>query len=229
LTLIWLDAGHGGTDPGAVGNGLRESDIVLDICRRIETLLRNFECRVSQTRTTDTFVSLANRTSRANAANADLFVSVHCNAFTNTTARGFETFRHTNAPARSTSFQNVIHDEIMKSMGNNIVDRGKKTSNFHVLRETRMAACLTEVLFVSNPAEARLLGDPAFRQRVAEGHANGIVKFLGLKRKPTPQPTPPAQEKFFRVQVGAFREEANALALKADLERQGYRPIIRYE
>jgi N-acetylmuramoyl-L-alanine amidase len=228
MTLIYLDAGHGGRDSGATGNGIAEKDIVLDICKRIEAGLKSFDCRVMQSRTTDTFLTLAERTTRANNARADVFVSVHCNAFTNNTARGFETFRHTNTPARTVSFQNVLHEEIMKAIsGNNIPDRGKKQANFHVLRESNMSACLTECLFVSNPTEARLLADASFRQRLAQGHIDGLVKFLGLRRIERP-PETPSNDKLFRVQVGAFAERRNAEALAADLQRQGYRTLITH-
>jgi N-acetylmuramoyl-L-alanine amidase len=228
LTLIYLDAGHGGSDGGAAHNGIREKDIVLDICKRIEAGLKSYDCRVIQSRTTDVFLTLAERTTRANNARADVLLSVHCNAFTNNTARGFETFRHTTTPARTTAFQNVVHEEIMKAIsGNNIIDRGKKQANFHMLRESNMAACLTECLFVSNPTEARLLADAAFRQKLADGHLNGLVKFLGLKRIAAPTP-PPNNEKLFRVQVGAFAERRNAEALVADLQRQGYKPFITH-
>jgi len=93
---IVIDPGHGGRDPGAVAmhNGVqvRESDIVLDISLRIQRLFEQAGISVHMTRTTDVYVSLAERARIANDLNADAFVSVHVNAFTNSTANGTETF-----------------------------------------------------------------------------------------------------------------------------------------
>lgn len=229
MTLIYLDGGHGGKDSGAVGNGLQEKNIVLDICRRIENELKSYDCRVMQSRTADTYLTLAERAAKANKAKATVFVSVHVNAARTTSARGFETFRYSTAPAKTTAFQNVLHAEIMKSIGSAITDRGNKSANFHVLRETAMPAVLTENLFISNVADAELLDAASFRQKIAEGHANGIVKFLGLKKIERPPQPPPTNNKLYRVQVGAFAEKENADAMAQDLKRQGYRPYVKYE
>ena len=95
VTIV-IDPGHGGRDPGAVrmhnGVQVRESDVVLDISLQLRNLLRQTGMDVRMTRTTDVYVSLAQRARVANNANADLFVSVHLNAFTNSTANGTETF-----------------------------------------------------------------------------------------------------------------------------------------
>jgi N-acetylmuramoyl-L-alanine amidase len=123
MSRIVLDAGHGGHDSGATGNGLREKDLCLDIVKRIERQLKQYEgANVRLTRSNDTFVTLTERANIANNFNADLFVSVHINAFTNTTANGFETFRFTTVSARTRSFQNVLHTEIMKQI--DLTDRG---------------------------------------------------------------------------------------------------------
>jgi N-acetylmuramoyl-L-alanine amidase len=91
---VVLDAGHGGHDPGATGpNGLREKDVTLDIAQRAAPLLaRELGIATLMTRDTDEFVALDERTARANAFKADLFVSIHCNASLEPQARGFMTF-----------------------------------------------------------------------------------------------------------------------------------------
>lgn len=225
--LLFLDPGHGGTDPGAVGNGIKEKDIVLDICKRIETGLKVYQdLKVVLTRTTDVFVPLAERTQAANHANADLLLSVHCNSSTNPAGNGFESYVYTTPGAASTAMQNVLHAEIFRAIGGGIVDRGKMQKNLHMLRESKMKSVLTENLFISNPKEAALLADAATRQKIADGHILGLEKFLGLKRAAQP---PPITEKLWTVQVGAFAEKPNAEALAADLRKQGYRPLIKYE
>lgn len=226
MVLIYVDAGHGGRDSGGTGNGLKEKDLVLDICKRIQKGLKLYDnVNVIMSRTTDIFVSLDDRTIEANQANADILISVHLNAATAASAKGFETYIYPNSSSATVAFQNVMHQEILKAMGNNIVNRGKKTKNLHMLRESKMKAILTENLFVSNAADAKLLADATFRQKIADGHISGLEKFLGLKRNA--QPPPQVSEKYWTVQVGAFEDKQNALDLEKQLIKDGYRPFIK--
>lgn len=90
---VVLDAGHGGIDPGTIGNGLLEKDVAFDVTNRIAAILaKESDFVVIRTRTTDFKVPLDQRASIANKANADVFVSIHCNGVTQTQAKGFETF-----------------------------------------------------------------------------------------------------------------------------------------
>jgi N-acetylmuramoyl-L-alanine amidase len=229
--LIYLDAGHGGRDSGAIGNGIKEKDIVLDIVKRIQSGLDQYE-NVSTllSRDTDIFLSLDERTSKANAAKADVFVSVHINSATSTTARGFESYIYPNAGAATVAFQNVMHQEIIRQINGvaGFDDRGKKQANFAVLRQSAMKAVLTENMFISNAADAALLKSDDFLDRIAQGHVNGLEKYLGLKRIERPPEQKPSG-KLYIVQVGAFEEKKNAEALAADLRKSGYRPFIKYE
>ena len=230
--LIYLDAGHGGKDSGAIGNGIKEKDIVLDIVKRIETGLKAFDVNVMLSRATDIFLTLDERTSKANAAKADVFCSVHINSAVNTTARGFESYIYPNGGAATSAFQNVMHQEIVRQIQSaaGFDDRGKKQANFAVLRQSAMKAVLTENMFISNAADATLLKSDDFRQRIAQGHINGLEKFLGLRRiERPPEPTPAPTGKLWRVQVGAFEDKANAEALAKDLAKSGYRAFIKYE
>ena len=87
-----IDAGHGGKDPGAVANGLREKDINLRMAKILGQELRQQGFEVHYTRTTDKFIPLEERTAMANAKNADLFISLHCNAHKDTSVKGFEVY-----------------------------------------------------------------------------------------------------------------------------------------
>jgi len=227
LVLIYLNAGHGGKDAGAIGNGLKEKDLTLDICKRIQAGLQNYECEILMSRTEDIFLTLDQITNQANQAKADVLISVHINSATTARAKGFETFIYPNASTGTKAFQNVLHEEIKAAIGSGITDRGKKQENFHVLRESNMKAVLTENLFISNAADASNLANDTFKQRIANGHVSGIHKFLGLKehaKKP-----PPKDETLFIVQVGAFEERKNAEAVAADLLKLGYRPFIKQQ
>lgn len=195
MTKIFIDPGHGGSDPGAVGNGLKEKDLVLTISRHIrDILLSEYKgVQVRMSRDSDVFLSLSERANRANNWGADYFCSVHINAGGGT---GFETFIHTSRSSKSVAHQNVVHPAIFSKM--NVKDRGKKSANYAVLRQTNMPSILTETLFIDNANDAKLLKDSKFLQNVARGHAEGIAKAFGLKGgsskpsnpKPEPKPNP---------------------------------------
>jgi N-acetylmuramoyl-L-alanine amidase len=88
-----IDPGHGGHDPGAMGNGVSEAELVLDVALRLEQMLRKLPgTEVTLTRRTDEFISLPERTAIANREAADLFLSIHANASEDATARGIETY-----------------------------------------------------------------------------------------------------------------------------------------
>lgn len=94
MTKVWLDAGHGGKDPGALGNSLREKDITLSVTNKVAAILKRHKISVGQSRATDIFLSLDNRAKQANSFNADIFVSIHTNAFTSPNAQGVEVFSY---------------------------------------------------------------------------------------------------------------------------------------
>ena len=182
MVKVFIDAGHGGTDPGAVGNGLQEKNLTLQISTRIRDILLDEYNNVSvlMSRTGDTFPSLAARTNQANSWGADFFLSVHINAGGGT---GYEDFIYPGSGAPTTTYQSNIHSEILKLV--NFTDRGKKQQNFHVLRESNMPALLTENGFIDNTNDAAKLKTASFIESLARGHVNGIVKCFNLPKKNT--------------------------------------------
>lgn len=184
MKKVFIDAGHGGKDPGAVGSGIQEKNIALAVSlgvkQRLETEYESVQVLLS--RSTDVYLALKERTDKANAAGADLLVSIHCNAGGG--AGGFETFRYTSASSKSTAFQNVLHAEIMallKPYG--VTNRGKKSKNLHMVRESKMPAVLTENLFIDVESNAAKLKRPEVIEAIIQGHVSGIAKYLGLKKK----------------------------------------------
>jgi N-acetylmuramoyl-L-alanine amidase len=226
---IVLDAGHGGQDSGAVGNGLREKDLTLKIVKQIGCMLDDYEgVEVYYTRTDDRYLSLEERAAIANKLKADLLISVHINAGGGT---GFESYIYNgNVSAKTIAYQNVIHGEIVRAIGN-VKDRGKKRANYAVLRETKMPAILTENLFIDNANDAAKLKSEQFLLQVAYGHVIGLEKAFGFKKKIKPTPSQPQQQKssdgkIYRVQVGAFSNRKNAERLAEELKKKGYPAII---
>jgi N-acetylmuramoyl-L-alanine amidase len=145
MKRIYIDPGHGGSDSGATGNGIAEKDIVLEIGLQMSVYLReNFDTsgffrRMS--RTTDTFVSLQDRTDDANAWGADVFISIHANAF-NGNVRGFETFIHTSRPAGAQNLQNRMHPHILQRMhtfDSSIPDGSSRERALRLLRATALS------------------------------------------------------------------------------------------
>ncbi|AWG44258.1 N-acetylmuramoyl-L-alanine amidase (plasmid) [Priestia filamentosa] len=218
---IYLDPGHGGSDPGAMGNGLNEKEIVLDIALHIRTLLintyENIEVRMS--RTGDTMKSLAQRTNEANSWGADYYLSIHCNS-SNSSAKGYEDYIHNSLSDSSTTakYQDVIHREIVKV--NQLHNRGHKKANFHVLRETNMPALLTENGFIDSKQDAALMKDSVWRRKVAQGHVDGLAKAFNLKTKLNKAVT------IYKVIAGAFKSKKNAEEREDMLRSKGIESLI---
>jgi N-acetylmuramoyl-L-alanine amidase len=172
--LVCIDPGHGGEDPGAWHNDLMEKDANLEIALRTKPLVEAMGYRVLMTRTTDQTVSLQERCDIANSARADIFVSIHNNAYL-TTSEGTETFCYYSS-VDGRRLATAINHEVVSRIG--LPDRGVKEAGFYVLKNTDMTAALVEGAFVSNPEEAELLKKPWFLQKIAEGVAEGIGGYL---------------------------------------------------
>ena len=216
VRTIVLDPGHGGKDPGAVAGRLKEKTLVLDICKRLERLLKN-EYKIYMTRRTDVFIPLEARTAFANQKGADLFVSVHVNLARSSKAEGIETFylslasdkeaselaAYENAMAahaisdlegmlekilkntklkESRWFADLVQRDLVTETGRK--NRGVKRAPFVVLIGANMPCVLTEVSFISNKMEARLLSTGAYREKIARALAKGIRRYAnGLAMK----------------------------------------------
>lgn len=180
MVKIFIDPGHGGDDPGAYDNGLVEKNLTLEISLRIrDILLADYQnADVKMSRTIDESVSLIDRTNDANAWGADFLLSVHINSGGGT---GFEDYIYPDVGEPTTTYQNILHNAILKST--NFTDRGKKTADFHMLRESNMPAVLTENGFIDNANDAAKLQTSSFIEALARGHVNGLVEMYQLPRK----------------------------------------------
>jgi N-acetylmuramoyl-L-alanine amidase len=190
MAKIFLDAGHGGKDPGAVAYQAKESEFNLKIVKALQLILKkNYEgVETKLSRQDDQFISLSERTDMANAWRADVFVAIHINAAENTGAAGYSTWIVPDAPARTRALSNVVHTEVLKATEGKFKDWGQRTDNFHVIKYSDMPAILTENGFITNSGDLRLLRDDTFILKIAMGHAVGIAKFLGLKERKSAVP-----------------------------------------
>ena len=171
LTIV-VDAGHGGHDSGAPGKKSLEKDHALDIAKRVRNYLQNMGAKVLMTRDNDTFISLEGRVAFANSRKADIFFSIHLNSFSSSSA-GTETYYYTSQS------KNLAY-EVQKSLeaASGLPNRGVKTARFYVVRNTTMPSVLTESCFISNPHEEALVMQPAFRDKLARGMAQGIANYV---------------------------------------------------
>ncbi len=176
-----LDAGHGGKDSGALGGGLQEKDIVLDITMHVGQLLRQRGAEITYTRTDDRFIPLDERAAISNRARPDAFLSIHVNAAANRAARGVEVFRamHRGPGARadkiSRSATLAVALEKKLALVTPVKDRGVKESpGFRVLKLNDHPAVLLELGFLSNPDERGRLGNDLYRRKLAEAIVLGL-------------------------------------------------------
>lgn len=173
---ICIDPGHGGSDPGAGGYGLNESDINLDIALRAQSLLEQDGATVVMTRADDSYVSLQGRCDIANNAGVDRFIASHCNAF-NGNAYGTETYCYALGGIEENHAANV-NAQLVSALGT--TDRGVKTAGFYVLLHTSMCAILSEVAFIDNYDDNAKLADPNYRQAAARAYLYGTQAHYGM-------------------------------------------------
>ena len=153
---VFIDPGHGGSDPGASGNGLIEKDIVLNIAKKLGSKLQSKGISVMYSRTTNVSVGLAERAEMANNWGADLFVSVHSNAFDGSgSAYGTECYTHPNDVYTTKQLSSDVAASISQKLG--MYNRGHKNADFAVLRLSSMPAILVETAFIDNAGDANLL------------------------------------------------------------------------
>ena len=190
--IVYLDAGHGGYDPGASYFGISEKSLTLAIQGRVKAKLEAEGYQVVTTRTSDTYVDLTDRSRAANASESDIFVSIHINASGSSAAQGIETYYYqpyAEYPSRinaayhdnptrlsmSDTLANAIQSSLINTTG--AQNQGVKRQTFAVLRETTAPAVLLELGFLSNPQEAARLNTSAYQETLANAIVAGIKAY----------------------------------------------------
>ena len=180
---VCLDAGHGGHDPGAVGNGINEKDVNLDAVLAARDWMQldtsdnggGGSWDVYLTRDTDIYVSLTGRCDYANSNGVDYFMCIHANAGG---GDGTETYAYASG-TEADDLAHRVNEEVVDHLGTN--DRGVKYASFTVLVSTSMPADLNEMAFLDTWAgNAELLSDPANLDRVGLAHLHAIQRHNGL-------------------------------------------------
>lgn len=183
---ICVDPGHGGSDPGALGGSQTEQSNTLGVGLKFRTWLNSDTSdtggggswSVLMTRTTDTFVSLDARTNLANSNSAARFMSIHNNSCGSCGATGTETYSYIDNGASSNDLRNKVQSRAIAAWG--LSNRGNKTANFHVLRESNMPAELAELAFIDNATDRTYLGSSTHQDNMAKGHLFAIQNHYGI-------------------------------------------------
>ena len=174
--VIVVDPGHGGRDPGYVGpSGVFEKKLNLAIALKLRKMLNDAGAKVVMTRRTD--ISIKNRdiVALANGTGADLFVAIHLNSFISPRIGGCETYYFT---PQSKKFAGVMEKYLSRTIKRK--GRGTKRVTYYTVHHTLMPAVLVEPVYLTNPAEEKLVLDPQFQSTIAAGIFKGITEYVKM-------------------------------------------------
>ncbi|WP_404404768.1 N-acetylmuramoyl-L-alanine amidase [Jeotgalibacillus malaysiensis] len=218
MPIVCIDAGHSYDTPGKRSpDGMKEYTFNKAAAIAAKKVLLQAGMTVLTPHRDDHDVPLTARTDLANNGRADLYVSIHANAFGGSIwngVQGIETYIHPHHSGEEKKLAQMIHQHLIKSAKR--PDRGIKTADFHVLRETKMPAVLVECGFMTNRQEKQLLASDSYRKTCGEAIAAGVLAYL----RKTVQHT-------FYVQTGAFSKRENAEKQAAELKKAGFEAIIK--
>ncbi|MCD8380665.1 MAG: N-acetylmuramoyl-L-alanine amidase [Lachnospiraceae bacterium] len=170
---IVVDPGHGGEDPGCMSGSIWECDINLAIAEKVAAFLERYGATVIMTRTEDEYLSLTDRAEIANEAEADYFVSLHCNSYDDDASiSGLECYYYPGMEDGE-AFAAAITEYMEENTEINV--RKYEDSDLSVLRNTTMTAVLIEMGYMSSPTELRQLTSDSYQTELAQAVAEGIV------------------------------------------------------
>lgn len=220
---IVIDAGHGNATAGkrSPDGTLREYHFNSVVANYVKQGLADYQCEVIFTHADDRDVPLNQRVAKANINKADVFISIHANAYGTSfnDANGTETFVYKLSLKDAVALATTINNGIVKIKGQK--NRGVKAGNFQVLRETNMTAILIEAGFMTNAKELSYLKSDEYRRSVAKVIVEALVSTYKLKNK-TVVPTPSSTNKTqYRVICGVYESKENAAARVEYLKKVG--------
>ena len=186
MKKIYIDAGHGGADSGAVGvGGVKESEINLAAAKLLKTELLRQGFTVQMSRENDCNKTLAERSREANAFGADVVVSVHANAYSDASASGTETYVYKKG-YNAEKIATQVQKNLVEALGTK--NRGVKEGNLAILRDTDAPAVLCELAFATNKEDCAKLTNAAYRKKAAVAICKGICAYLGVNYQAEPKP-----------------------------------------
>ena len=203
MKKLVIDLGHGGSDPGEVGqNKTHEANIVLAIGKILNELLKSYDLDFKFTRLSDRHISLNERAKIANDFKADYFLSIHINSATDSSVRGVEVWQYSNKNDKLNKFSNGLCEDVAKIF--NVRNRGVKLSQkLSVLKNTNMPAALIEVDFISNVNAEKDLNISSNIKAVALAIRDNLIDLFGLEAV--------TSDVLYKVCIGAFKDKNNAI------------------
>ncbi|WP_053074981.1 N-acetylmuramoyl-L-alanine amidase [Ornithinibacillus californiensis] len=170
---IVIDPGHGGKDPGAIGqDGVLEKDLILDTSIKIAKQLEESGANVILTRADDSFVSLQDRVLVSNESEADAFISIHFNAFDADYVGGINTYYHHNGKRLAHEIQQALAEEV------SLRNRGVIQSSYRVIRDNQSPAVLIELGFITNTTELVTLQSENYQDQVARAITIALITYF---------------------------------------------------
>lgn len=223
MAKVFIGVGHGGSDSGAVAGGMKESEVNLQMALGMKAELERHGVIVGMSRMKEENDPLTEEIKEANAFKPDVAVECHNNAGG---GDGFEVFRQTNKYANQSLKLAQLIEKRVKAVGQN--SRGIKTKlnssgadYFGWLRQVQAPSVLCEGFFLDNVKDRADFDTAAKQKALGVAYAHGVLDYLGIQIKNDVQP-----EKIYRVQVGAYKDKANAEKLANELKSKGYPTII---
>ena len=224
--IVFLSAGHGGSDSGAVGNGLKEKDINLQILKACKTELERHGVTVITSRMKDENDPVGEETREANASGADVAVSFHTNAGG---GDGSEAFAYTSSKAGMKLA--ALGEKYVKELGQN--SRGVKSGNhLYFIKNTTMPSVLFECFFIDNATDKKIGDTVAEQKKFGVAYAKAILEYLGIDYKEAKASTTTKKDTSkdsgvtYTVQVGVYSKKANAEAMQKKLKASGFDAMI---
>lgn len=218
MKKVFIGVGHGGTDAGAVANGLKEKDLNLSVATACREVLERHGVTCLMSRTKDENDDVSEEIKECNAFGPDLAIDIHNNAGG---GDGAEAFYHYRGGTSKTLAENVLRE--IESIGQN--NRGAKIKQnafgldyYAFIRKTKAPAIIIECAFIDNKKDVAIIDTAAEQKAFGVAIAKGVLKTLNIAYKDDGE--------FYRVQVGAFRYKVNASAKAEELKVAGFDAFI---
>lgn len=228
MIKLCFDYGHGGKDTGAIYKGRKEAQDNLKVGMAVAKKLRQQGIIVDETRTSDVTLSLKERSDFENKAKYDYFISFHRNAFKPETANGVESYVYITGNDKSRKLAEKIQSALVST---GYKDRGVKTANFYVLKETKAPAILIEIGFIDSTSDNEIFDNK--HMEIVNSISRAITEHLGLiykeEKKTASDTDSKSGTKMYRIQVGAYSSKNTAELMLVELRKAGFEGYIKYE
>ena len=216
---VFIGVGHGGSDPGAVANGVKEKDLNLSIALACRDVLKRHGVEVKMSRTKDEGDSLSEEIKECNDYGPDLAVDIHNNAGG---GDGAEVFYHYGGGKSKTLAENILAEVVkvgQNSRGAKVRKNSQGKDYYGFIRQTSAPAVIVECAFVDNATDLKILASEGKRKAMGKAIANGILKTLGVAIQSE-------KASLYRVQVGAYLLKDNAVAMQKKIKAVGFDAFI---